>query len=270
MKYFFCFLFLFFINHSSFSFEIQSEIKEASLVYGKLNRNERLYYRDNTEIKATPNGSFFFAIPQDQKKIKFILFKDNKKEVLTFNVKSCLWKEEFVNGLQESKVKPNLKNQKRISFENSLLQKARKSFSSSYFPTCFIRPVKEFKRISSPFGARRVLNNIKKAGHSGVDYAAPTGTPVFAPADGIVEFVHEDMFLSGKTILINHGYSLFSSYSHLNEILVKVGDQVSQGDMIAKIGSTGRSTGPHLHYAVMWNNLRVDPEHLVLDFACDK
>ena len=149
--------------------------------------------------------------------------------------------------------------------EALLLQKARQSSDGAFFPETWILPVAQYTRISSPFGSRRVLNGTKKAGHSGTDFAAPTGTAVVAPADGRVKVVHPDMFYTGKTILIDHGQDVFSSYSHLSEINVTENQVVKQGDVIGAVGMTGRSTGPHLHFAVTWFGVRVNPEFLFED-----
>lgn len=252
-----------------FGFEITSEIKEGALIFGTLEKGEKLFIGD-TQIKSNPDGVFFFGLPQDTEKLTLKLIKNNQTKLKNFNVQKEKWQEEYITGLQPEKVLPSHKNTERIKKENNLIKKARASFNTNYFPICFERPVKKYKRISSPFGARRILNNIKKAGHSGTDYAAPIGTKIYAPAKGIIALVHNDMFLSGKTLLINHGYGLFSSYSHLNNILVKEGDVVNQGDIIAEIGTTGRSTGPHLHYAITWMGVRLNPEQQINDFSCKK
>lgn len=269
MKKFFLFTLSILLSTSCFSFELRSPVKEGGLTYGKLDKDEKLYL-DNQEIKATKSGFFFFGLPQDATQLTLTLIKNNKKTKLTFPVQKQKWQEEYISGLQQDKVSPTNKNQKRIQKENLLIKKARDNFNQNYFPFCFDRPVKNFKRISSPFGTRRILNNVKKAGHSGVDYAAPIGTKIFAPADGIVALVHQDMFLSGKTLLINHGFGLFSSYSHLNKITVKEGKKIKRGELIAEIGNTGRSTGPHLHYVITWQGIRLDPEQLINDFSCSK
>ena len=270
MQKYILFLFGCFYSFSAFSFEITSKIQEGALIYGQLNKGEKLFL-GTTEIVPTPKGQFFFGLPQDSENLNLTLIHSNgKKEIKKFPVEKRKWKEEIVTGLQPEKVTPSNKNTKRIQQENSLMKQARNKMDTSFFPTCFERPVKKFKRISSPFGARRILNNIKKAGHSGVDYAAPIGTPLYAPADGVVALAHNDMFLSGKTLLINHGYGLFSSYSHLNKITVKKGSIVKKGDLIAEVGNTGRSTGPHLHYTITWQGTRLDPEQQIKDFTCSK
>lgn len=254
---------------NAYAFELRSVVKEGSLIYGKLESGEKLFL-NKEEIKSTKSGFFFFGLPQDTTSLKLILVKNNEKKELSFPVQPQKWQEEYITGLQPDKVNPSTKNQARIQKENTLIKNARNDFNTNYFPFCFDRPVREFKRISSPFGARRILNNQKKAGHSGVDYAGPIGTLVYAPADGIVSLVHQDMFLSGKTLLVNHGFGLFSSYSHLNKIYVKEGEKVKRGDKIAQIGTTGRSTGPHLHYVITWMGVRLDPEQQINDFPCEK
>lgn len=259
-----------FFSFSAFSFEIRSKIEEGALVYGKINKGKTLFLEDK-KIIPTPSGFFFFGLPQDSKEITFTLLDETgKKTTQKFSVQKRKWQEEYITGLQPEKVNISNKNQTRINAENQLIKKARENFNTNYFPFCFVRPVQNFKRISSPFGARRILNNIKKAGHSGVDYAAPIGTKIIAPADGIVALVHNNMFLSGKTLVINHGYGLYSSYSHLNKITVSTGDKVKQGDLIAEVGNTGRSTGPHLHYVMILNGVRLDPEQQIRDFPCKK
>ena len=120
----------------------------------------------------------------------------------------------------------------------------------------FDKPVQG--RLSSPFGLRRFFNGQERNAHSGLDFAVPTGTPVKAPADGVVTIV-ADYYFNGKTVFVDHGHGLITMYCHLSAFDVKVGDTVKRGQIIARTGSTGRSTGPHLHWNVSLNNVRVDP-----------
>lgn len=113
-------------------------------------------------------------------------------------------------------------------------------------------------RISSEFGFRRVYNGEPRSRHSGLDIAAPTGTPVAAPAPGTVAAVG-DYFFNGKTVLLDHGGGFVTMYCHLHRIDVAEGEEVERGAIIATVGSTGRSTGPHLHWSVSLANVRVDP-----------
>ena len=113
--------------------------------------------------------------------------------------------------------------------------------------------------ISGVYGSQRVLNGQARRPHFGVDIAAPTGTPVQAPAAGMVTYVNDNMYYSGGTLVVDHGHHLSSSFLHLEEILVKVGDRVEQGQKIALVGSTGRVTGAHLDWRMNWHQQRLDP-----------
>jgi murein DD-endopeptidase MepM/ murein hydrolase activator NlpD len=112
------------------------------------------------------------------------------------------------------------------------------------------------------FGHRRVINNEIRNPHSGADYGVPTGTPVRAPNHGTVVLV-DDHFFAGQSIFIDHGDGLFTMYFHLSKMLVKKGQKVRKGDIIGQVGSTGRSTGPHLHYGVRYGSARVNPDSLM-------
>lgn len=120
----------------------------------------------------------------------------------------------------------------------------------------FVQPVEG--RISSEFGFRRILNGQPRARHSGLDIAVPTGTPVLAPSPATVAAVG-DYFFNGKTVLLDHGGGLVTMYCHLHRIDVVEGEQVARGTVIAAVGTTGRSTGPHLHWTVSLAGVRVDP-----------
>ncbi len=129
------------------------------------------------------------------------------------------------------------------------------------FEDGFIYPVKEYIKTTN-FGAQRILNGEPKKPHYGVDLAAPLGTPIYAPADGIVVMADTDLYFEGALVLLDHGQGLISMYLHVNEILVQPGEQVAQGQQIATVGSKGRSTGPHLCWRLKWRNRNLDPELL--------
>jgi murein DD-endopeptidase MepM/ murein hydrolase activator NlpD len=116
-------------------------------------------------------------------------------------------------------------------------------------------------RISTLFGSQRIYRNGEAgAYHSGVDVAVPTGTPLLAPADGVVVLAADDPFtLEGKLLMIDHGMGLGSAFLHLSRIDVRVGDRVRQGQPVALSGATGRATGPHLHWGMTWQGARLDP-----------
>lgn len=118
-------------------------------------------------------------------------------------------------------------------------------------------------RISTHFGAQRVYGDKPANYHSGMDIAAPHGTPIRAPIPGVVRLAAGPFMLEGNIIIIDHGRGLHSAMMHLSRIEVKAGDIVAQGQVIGRIGSTGRSTGPHLHWGMTWHGVRVDPEALL-------
>ena len=119
-------------------------------------------------------------------------------------------------------------------------------------------------RISGIYGSQRILGGVPRNPHAGVDVASPAGTPVKAPAAGVVVLASPPKFsLEGNLLIIDHGHSLFSSFLHLSRIDVKSGDKVVQGQRVGAIGATGRATGPHLHWAMSWGEVRVDPQLLV-------
>jgi murein DD-endopeptidase MepM/ murein hydrolase activator NlpD len=118
-------------------------------------------------------------------------------------------------------------------------------------------------RISTHFGAQRVYGDIPASYHGGMDIAAPHGTPVKAPIPGVVRLAAGPFMLEGNLIIIDHGRGLFSAMMHLSKLEVKPGDIVAQGQVIGRIGSTGRSTGPHLHWGMTWHGVKVDPEALL-------
>ena len=139
--------------------------------------------------------------------------------------------------------------------------------AGNYWQKGFILPVEG--RISGNFGNQRIFNGIPKSPHSGTDIAAPAGTEVKAAGDGIVVLNGKDYFYTGNMVIIDHGQGLQTIYAHLQESKVKLGDKVKQGDVIGLVGSTGRATGPHLHWGASLNNVRFRP-HSLLDIKDKK
>jgi murein DD-endopeptidase MepM/ murein hydrolase activator NlpD len=131
----------------------------------------------------------------------------------------------------------------------------------TWFAEPFVWPVEG--RISGVYGSQRFYNGEPRRPHFGIDIAAPRKTPVRAPASGRVSLAETDMYFEGGLIFIDHGLSVTSVFMHLDSVHVAVGDIVQQGDVIGRVGSTGRSTGPHLDWRMYWQQQRVDPALLV-------
>ena len=126
-----------------------------------------------------------------------------------------------------------------------------------FFKNQFIMPVEGI--ISGVYGSQRILNGKPKWPHYGIDIAAKKGTKIKSSATGVVTMAEPDLYYTGGTIIMDHGHGISTIYSHLEKIKVKVGDEVLQGDIIGTVGSTGRSTGPHLDFRVNWFQTRLDP-----------
>lgn len=180
------------------------------------------------------------------------------REPATFQVRDKEYAAQHIKLKNRRQVTPNADDLKRIERELEAQMAAYRNFRDGVVPSNVLldRPVDG--RLSSPFGLRRFFNGQERNPHSGLDFAVPTGTPVKAPAAGRVVLVG-DYFFNGKTVFLDHGQGFISMFCHLSAIDVKPGDDVPRGAVVGKVGSTGRATGPHLHWNVSLNGARVDP-----------
>lgn len=176
-----------------------------------------------------------------------------------FNVGTKEYAAQHITLKNKRQVSPNPDDLKRIERELEEQVSAYRIYRDGVTPSNVIldRPV-DGGRLSSPFGLRRFFNGEERNPHSGLDFAVPTGTPVKAPAAGRVVLVG-NFFFNGNTVFVDHGQGFISMFCHLSAIDVKVGDEVARGAVVGKVGSTGRATGPHLHWNVSLNDARVDP-----------
>ena len=155
------------------------------------------------------------------------------------------------------KVEPSAEDLARIEREQKITEAIKKRFSDSQPDTALDQP--SSGPLSSRFGLRRIFNGQPRNPHAGLDVAAGTGTPIRAPSDAVVANTG-DYFFNGNTVFLDHGQGLITAYMHLSRIDVRSGQMVKRGELLGAIGSTGRVTGPHLHWAVILNNTPVDPE----------
>jgi len=123
--------------------------------------------------------------------------------------------------------------------------------------------------VSSPFGLRRILNGKPRSPHSGVDFRSSRGTPIRSAAAGVAVFAG-DLYYTGKTVVLDHGDGLYTLYAHLESIDCRTGERLKDGDIVGKVGSSGRSTGPHLHWGCKLRGDRIDPLALVNLFREEK
>lgn len=174
-----------------------------------------------------------------------------------FTVRPKKYGEEHITLSNKRMVNPNREDMKRIGRDSSEIRAAFTTWREiDTPPLTFDLPVKA--PISGVFGTHRFFNGQERQPHSGVDLAAPRGTPILAPADGVIVGTGE-YFFNGRTVFIDHGQGLISMYNHMDRIAVRVGETVKRGQRIGDVGMTGRVTGPHLHWGVSLNNVRVDP-----------
>ena len=176
---------------------------------------------------------------------------------ISFEVLEKTYREQRLTISDKRKVNPYAQDMGRIRRERTEMDQAFVAFKTGLqTDTAFKPPV--HGPMSSSFGLRRILNDQPRSPHSGMDIAAPEGTPVYAPSAGVVATTG-DYFFNGNTILLDHGHSLITMYCHLSKIAVKPGEWVDKGQLIGRVGATGRVTGPHLHWGVSLNNARVNP-----------
>lgn len=163
----------------------------------------------------------------------------------------------------ESKVTLSKEDQARANKEAIEIRAALSNSSKEITPSFdFVAPVPGI--VTSPFGKQRFVNGLPRSAHLALDLRGSVGTPIVAPLKGKVVLIG-DYFYTGLTLILDHGHGLFSSYAHMSEIKVRLGDLVEQSNEIGLVGATGRVTGPHLHWTVYFDGNKVNPESLIRD-----
>ncbi len=228
-------------------------------------RPERVLYKNKKVLIANNNNHWYavVGISLATKAGKKSLTVNNKTGTKTiyFDVHDKEYQTQHITIKDKRKVNPYKKDIDRIIKEKKTIVSALRNWSDKDdVPLQFVLPVSG--RFSSPFGLRRYFNEQARKPHSGLDIAAPEGTPILAPADGKI-INTGDYFFNGNTIFIDHGQGLITMYCHMNSIDVKTGSRVKSGQQIGTIGMTGRVTGPHLHWGVSLNNARIEPKLLL-------
>jgi murein DD-endopeptidase MepM/ murein hydrolase activator NlpD len=258
----FLLMLLFGFQQPLFALELKGDMQQGAVIRGKIEPGEKIKFNQRS-LSVSDKGEFVLGIGRDASEtLTLTLYKNKQPTTHRFAVKKRHYNIQRVNGVPQATVEPSKEQQERIAREAALVSQARQvDLNLSFFMEDFKWPV--IGPISGVYGSQRIYNNIPGNPHYGVDIAKPTGTPVYAPAGGKVTLAHNDMFLSGGTLIIDHGQGLSSTFIHLSKILVKEGDLIQQGDKIALIGQTGRASGPHLHWAMNWFTERVDPQLLV-------
>ncbi len=242
---------------------LEGDFLQGGLVFGQAAPGAEVTL-DGRRVRVSRVGRFIFGFGRDAppNAVLEVAWPDGKVEMRHLVVAERDYKIQRIDGLPPKMVTPPEAVLARIRAENGRIAAARAvDLAEPLFESGFAWPV--VGPISGVFGSRRVLNGEPKRPHFGVDIAAPAGTPVAAPADGVVAIAEDDMYYTGGTVLIDHGHGLTSVYSHLEEVWVKAGARLRQGDAIGSVGATGRVTGAHLDWRINWFDQRLDPALLV-------
>jgi len=242
--------------------KLSGEKIPGGLIIGK-SANIKSVYLDKTKLPFDKNGEFVFGFGRDDfrnHKLK-ISFVNEKTRTFKISLHKRKYNIQQINDKKKQFFEPPKEELPRIAREKKVVIKAKSKIGKdnhAYFAAGFVRPVKGGK-ITGVYGSRRILNGKKKNPHYGLDIAKPKGSTVRAASAGIVRLAGKNFYYNGNFILIDHGQGLSSYYLHLSKMTVKTGDIVKRGEKIGEIGSTGRATGPHLHWEIRWNKVHIDP-----------
>jgi len=243
-------------------FKLKGEWQQGAMLIGNTIPGNQVWFNSRA-LSVSPDGDFVFGLDRDEKSEAELKIQSPGAAVQSFkySVQKRSYDIQRLNGLPPKMVNPPADVQKRIEDDQRLAREARQVDSPrTDFLQKFIWPCEG--RISGVFGSQRILNGEPKQPHYGVDVAVPVGTPVRAPAGGVVTLASPDMYFTGGTLMIDHGQGVASAFLHLLQLKVKVGDVVKQGDVIALSGMTGRATGPHLDWRMNWFDSRIDAQLL--------
>ncbi len=241
------------------SLELDGDFVQGGLVLGRTEPGTRILL-DGRRVRVAADGRFVFGFHRDAPATAKLVavFPDGSTDVRTLEVARRAFRVQRIDGLPKRKVTPKREDLERIRAENAMIAETRRRDTPvPYFESGFIWPATG--PITGVYGTARILNGEPRQPHYGVDIAAPEGSPVVAPADGVVALVHPDMFFTGVTVILDHGHGLTSAYLHMSRAEVEPGQTVRQGDLIGRVGATGRATGPHLDWRINWFDRRIDP-----------
>ena len=254
MRILFTLIFVLFTT-SSFAVSFDGKFIQGSFILGKTEPGSKVFI-DKKKIKVTSDGYFAFGLGRDRKNDVVITINEKKIVKKVFKRE---YKIQRIDGLEEKKVTPPEEVYERIKKENKLIGEAREINSDlDFFKDKFIIPVDD-AIVTGVYGSQRILNGKPRWPHYGVDFAQKLGTPIKAMASGVVTLAEKDLYFTGATLIFDHGHGISTLYMHMDKIFVEKGDIVEQGEIIGTVGSSGRSTGPHLDVRLNWFGTRLDP-----------
>lgn len=240
--------------------ELRGTPEQGGLVYGRVAAGAQVWL-DAAAVRVTPSGDFVIGFDRDAKPAAQLAIVDRtgRRHLQTLAVKQRQYAIQRVAGVPPRTVEPPPEELERIAKEQKLVATARAIDSDRReFLGPFQWPL--LGPISGVYGSQRFYNGEPRRPHFGVDVAASVGAPVRAPAAATVTLAEPDLFFSGGTLIMDHGYGVSSTFMHLSRLLVKNGDRVEAGQVVAEVGATGRASGPHLDWRINWFDVRIDPQ----------
>jgi murein DD-endopeptidase MepM/ murein hydrolase activator NlpD len=241
------------------SLDFDRSLMQGALVVGRVAAGTRVEFEER-ELRVGADGRFVvgFGREQPREATLALVHPDGRRESRKLEILPRRFDIQRIDGLPPRMVEPSEEDLARIKRDNQLIGAARRRDSpEAMWASGWMWPVEG--RISGVWGSQRVLNGQPRRPHFGVDVAMPTGTPVVAPANGIVSLAEADLYFTGGTIMLDHGHGVSTIYAHLSAVESELGRRVRRGEQIGRIGATGRVTGPHLHLGMNWFATHVDP-----------
>ncbi|MDG2416338.1 MAG: M23 family metallopeptidase [Pelagibacterales bacterium] len=266
VKFFIFYFLLFGTVNSQNRYDLPQKVLQGELIISQINgyadQTKVKIFKDKVPLKVSKNGYFVIPIDRDRKNnvlLEICMDQCESNEIIVLKRNFDI---QEINGLPSKLVTPDEKVLERIIAENKIIKRSKKiMIDDEYFINSFVQPVEGI--VTGVFGSQRILNGKAKSPHRGLDIANDEGTPVVSTNDGLVVLAESDLYYTGGTVVIDHGYGVKSIYAHLATVDVELNNTVRRNEVIGTVGSTGRSTGPHLHWGIMVFDTYIDPQLLL-------
>ncbi len=237
---------------------LEGDFRQGGLIRGQAPPGVEVRFLGRL-LRQTADGGFVFGLHRDFPETGELALRwpDGRRSIERLTIAPREYAVQRIDGLPRKMVSPGKKALERIRRDVAAVKRARAADSAlPDWRDGFDWPLRGI--VTGVYGSQRILNGEPRRPHYGIDIAAPAGTPVTAPAAGRVTLA-EDLYFTGGTLILDHGHGLNSTYSHLESLAVAVGETVARGQVIGRVGSTGRSTGAHLDWRINWFDQRLDP-----------
>ncbi|MGQ0530839.1 MAG: M23 family metallopeptidase [Panacagrimonas sp.] len=243
--------------------QISGRWQQGALLVGQVTPGSQVRFNDR-ELSLSADGRFVLGLAFDAPPAAVIEVREVSGDTQRFeySVEPRVYDVQKISGLPQAMVEPPAAGLQRIEADQKLVADARRfDTPRADFTGPWRWPVAA--QVTGIYGSNRILNGVPKQPHFGIDLAAPEGAPVWAAAGGVVRLAHRDLYFTGGTIILDHGHGVTTTYLHLSRLDVSPGQQVARGEVIGKVGMTGRATGPHLCWRANWFEVRLDPSLLL-------